>query len=77
MSKLEALKKITSKPHFALLLGVKAQFLTHVLYQLKPDTQYTSFTIDKKNGGTRTIHAPSKKLKSLQSRLSNLLLDCV
>jgi RNA-directed DNA polymerase len=77
MSKLEALKQITTKPQLAALLGVKAQTLTHVLYVLKPATQYTGFTIPKKNGGTRSILSPSVKLKSLQSRLSNLLLDCI
>lgn len=77
MDQLEALKKITTKPQLARLLGVKAQFLTHVLYILKPATQYTSFTIPKKSGGTRTILAPSAHLKSLQSSLSNLLLNCI
>jgi len=77
MSKLERLKKIATKPSFAKLLEVNPSFLTNVLYVLKPDTQYTTFTIPKKNGGTRTIKAPSVKLKSLQSNLSNLLLDCI
>ncbi len=77
MNKLEALKQITTKPELAALLGAKAQFLTHVLYKLKPVTQYTNFTIPKKNGGIRTIFSPSEKLKRLQSSLSNLLLDCI
>jgi len=77
MSKLEALRKITTKPQLAALLGIKAQFLTHVLYKSNPATQYTSFSIPKKSGGTRTIFAPSDNLKSLQSSLSNLLLDCI
>lgn len=77
MSKLEALKQITTKPQLAALLGVKAQTLTHVLYVLTPATQYTEFKIPKKSGGTRNILSPSDKLKSLQSSLSNLLLDCI
>lgn len=77
MSKLEALKQIATKPQLAALLGVKAQTLTHVLYVLKPATQYTRTTIPKKNGGTRIILSPSDKLKRLQSALSNLLLDCI
>ena len=48
MDKLEALGIITTKPQLANLLGVKPQFLTQVLYILKPDTQYTSFDIAKK-----------------------------
>ncbi|MBL1352797.1 MAG: retron Ec67 family RNA-directed DNA polymerase/endonuclease [Zetaproteobacteria bacterium] len=77
MNKLERLKKITTKPALANLLEVNPSFLTHVLYILKPNTQYTTFTIPKKSGGIRTIKAPSVKLKSLQSNLSKLLLDCI
>jgi len=77
MGKLEALKKITTKPELARLLGVKATILTYTLYKSNPATRYTSFTIPKKNGGTRTIFSPSDKLKSIQSCLSNLLLDCI
>ncbi len=77
MKRLEALKTITTKPELALLLGVKAPLLTHTLYILKPENQYTSFTIPKKSGGERTIFAPTSKLKSLQSSLSILLLDCI
>ena len=77
MNKLDALKRITTKPQLAKLLGVKPSFLTHALYVIRPENQYTSFTIPKRSGGTRTIFAPSKALKSLQSKLSNLLLDCV
>ena len=77
MTKLERLQKCTTKPSFAKLLKVPPSFLTHILYVLKPDTQYITFTIPKKNGGVRTIKAPSSKLKSLQSNLSNLLLDCI
>ncbi len=77
MSKLEALKKITTKPELATLLGVKATILTYTLYKLPLSTQYTQFAIPKKNGGIRTIFLPSDKLKSMQSSLSNLLLDCI
>jgi len=77
MNKLERLKKITTKPSLAKLLEVDSSFLTNVLYVLHPATQYTTFTIPKKSGGIRTIQAPSVKLKSLQSNLSQLLLDCI
>ena len=77
MSKLDGLKKIATKPELAALLGVKATILTYTLYKLTPATQYTQFTIPKKNGGIRTIFSPSDKLKSMQSSLSNLLLDCI
>jgi len=77
MSYLKALQLITTKKDLAALLGVKASFLTYTLYLLKPNTQYTQFKIPKKNGGERIINAPNGKLKTLQSNLSNLLLNCI
>lgn len=77
MSKLKYLRTISTKPQFARLLGVDAAFLTRCLYINKPKNQYHQFTIDKKSGGTRTIDAPSEELKSLQNKLSELLLDCI
>ncbi|MQQ37654.1 ribonuclease H [Pseudomonas sp. SZ57] len=77
MKNIDALRAARTKPELALLLGVKASFLTYVLYVLKPDTLYRSFTLKKKSGGTRTIHAPYESLKSIQSSLSNLLQDCI
>jgi RNA-directed DNA polymerase len=77
MSKLQSLQQATTKRELAGLLGVKTSVLTYSLYILKPDTQYYQFKKPKKNGGERVISAPSGKLKSLQSGLSNLLLDCI
>lgn len=36
---------------------------------------YNTFTIAKRNGGTRTIHAPSEALKSLQRRILHRLFN--
>jgi RNA-directed DNA polymerase len=77
MNKLKSLKKVSKKSELASLLGVKASFLTHTLYVVKPSSQYTNFKIPKKNGGERSISAPTEKLKTLQSCLSKLLLDCI
>lgn len=77
MQKIEALQKITTKPELAALLGIKASVLTYSLYIVKPQNQYIQFKIKKKNGGERLISAPTNKLKSIQSALSNLLLDCL
>ncbi len=77
MSKLQALRDATTKRELADLLGVKTTTLTHVLYVLKPVTQYYSFSIPKKSGGDRRIDAPSSRLKLLQARLSFLLQDCM
>lgn len=77
MTRLTRLKKISTKPSFAKLLGVDAAFLTRCLYIIKPENQYHQFDVAKKSGGVRSINAPSEELKSLQKSLSNLLLDCV
>ena len=76
MRKIDALRAVGTKSEFALLLGFKPAALTYLLYKLKPSTQYQSFTIPKKSGGTRTIYAPSERLKALQTSLSLLLQDC-
>jgi RNA-directed DNA polymerase len=77
MIKLEALRNISTKKELAVLLGVNAPSLTYTLYVLKPNTQYSQFTVPKKCGGERVINAPSDRLKKLQSKLSTLLLDCI
>lgn len=76
MSKLETLRGIKTKHELSALLGIKTSALTYTLYILKPDTQYSSFTLEKRSGGERTIFAPSERLKSIQSTLSELLQDC-
>lgn len=58
-------------------MGINASHLTNVLYRMRLENQYKSFTIAKKNGGIRTIHAPSDELKSIQAALSYLLQDCI
>ncbi|MFT5759826.1 MAG: RNA-directed DNA polymerase [Alteromonadaceae bacterium] len=77
MSRLKYLKTISTKPSFARALNVDPRFLTRCIYIVKPENQYDQFTIDKKSGGKRIINAPTDDLKSLQSALSNLLLDCI
>jgi len=77
VKKLQALKKAKTKPELADLLNIKPSVLTYCLYILKPHNQYTQFKIPKKNGSERTINAPTGTLKSIQSALSELLLDCL
>ncbi|EGH64157.1 RNA-directed DNA polymerase (Reverse transcriptase) [Pseudomonas syringae pv. actinidiae str. M302091] len=77
MKKIEALQAVRTKPELARLLGVKASMLTYVLYVLRPENQYSSFTIPKKSGGTRTINAPHDRLRLIQRALSDLLQDCI
>lgn len=77
MNRLQSLKEAKTKPDLAKLLDIKPSALTYCLYILKPENQYTQFKIPKKNGGERTINAPNGLLKSIQSSLSKLLLDCL
>lgn len=76
MTKLNQLETKT-KDDFARLLGFKnARYINYLLYIIKTDNLYNSFTIPKKNGGERVIHAPKKELKFLQKKLSNVLWEC-
>lgn len=77
MSELKKLKSIKTKPQFARLLGFKPSTFTYYLYIVKREDQYFKFSIPKKGGGERIINAPTETLKSIQSSLSNLLLNCL
>ena len=69
--------QLQTKDDFAKLLGLKsAKYINYLLYNIKTDNLYNSFTILKKNGGERVIHAPKKELKFLQKKLSNVLWEC-
>lgn len=54
-------------------LGIKRRDLTYILYIKKVDTMYSTFSISKKSGGERIIHAPDDNLKQLQKKLANAL----
>ena len=69
--------QLQTKDDFAKLLGLKsAKYINYLLYNIKTDNLYNPFTIPKKNGGERVIHAPQKELKFLQKKLSNVLWEC-
>lgn len=75
--RLKRLKKTQSKSDLSDVLGINPSFLTRILYINDIDKQYSQFKIDKKSGGKREISAPMDELKSIQSALSQLLLDCI
>lgn len=77
LSRLKNLKGAATKPQLASILNVSPVFLTKCLYIIKPENQYHQFEVNKKSGGKRVITAPSEDLKGLQSKLSELLLDCI
>lgn len=67
------LTSVTSPQALALLLGTTHSKLTYTLYGKGVDSQYTPFTIPKKNGDLRVIRAPSAQLKRLQRRVKIFL----
>ena len=75
MTKLAQLKGAKSLPQLARVLGVKPASLSFVLYWLPDDQKYEAFTIPKKGGGRRLILAPKPRLKMIQAKLAELLLD--
>lgn len=71
------LNKLETKDDLAKLLGFKnARYINYLLYNIQTDSLYTTFTIPKKNGGERVIHAPKKELKFLQKKLADILWEC-
>jgi hypothetical protein len=72
LSKLKACNDLSDVAH---LLGVKPATLSFVLYTIPVHERYTKFNIPKKKGGHRTIMAPNPRLKMVQRRLADLLLD--
>ena len=57
-----SLKDVKTRKDFAVFLGIELKFLTYILYHIKVENLYTTFEIPKKNGGTRIINAPDKKI---------------
>ncbi|MCA6110923.1 retron Ec67 family RNA-directed DNA polymerase/endonuclease [Bradyrhizobium cenepequi] len=75
MTKLSQLRGARTLPQLARVLGVKPASLSFVLYWLADDQKYETFTIPKKGGGRRLITAPKPRLKMIQTKLADLLLD--
>lgn len=67
------LKSSSTPGELAHLLGTDFGKIKRLYYSGDMHRHYLAFDIPKKNGGKRRILAPSEKLKTLQSRLANLL----
>lgn len=63
------LSSATSPQALAALLGTTLSKLTFTIYGKGVKSQYTTFSIAKKNGSERVIRAPTPQLKRLQQRL--------
>ena len=77
MSQLQALRAALSLHQVATLLQFQPKALSYILYKKPLPTRYTSFNMAKRDGGVRTINAPSPDLRLLQHNLSDLLQNCV
>lgn len=77
MSKLTKLTAANSRKELATLLGFKPATLSYIVYKLPPTAKYYQFSIPKSSGGLRNISAPHPQLKLLQTRLADLLTDCL
>lgn len=75
--KLAELKAAHTLSDLAELLSIKPSSLSYVIYKYDPAQKYSTFQIPQRNGGHRTIKAPTAKLKLIQRKLSDLLQDCV
>ena len=76
MSSIKDLKTTSSLMELAWLLKYEPKTLSYILYVIPDDQKYKTFSIQKKSGGERVIHAPVDRLKRLQKNLSKLLANC-
>ena len=65
--------KLSSAENIADLLEIRYKDLIYYLYRLPDIKKYYSFEIQKKNGKTRIISAPTTSLKILQQKLNYIL----
>lgn len=75
-SALDQLKSCKDLKDLANLLKIPTKNLGFIVFNAKNRNAYTTFMIQKKGGGKREIHAPSKNLKKVQKSLSIILNDC-
>lgn len=66
---------IKTRNGLADFLKVPRKKLSYILYVKGTNNLYTSFEINKKNGGTRKINAPSEELKDIQKKLAEALYN--
>ncbi|PVX82408.1 reverse transcriptase (RNA-dependent DNA polymerase) [Paraburkholderia unamae] len=60
-----------------MLLDIKHQDLTYLLYVRKDAEKYNVFSVPKRGGGSRDICVPIPELKSLQRKLAAALEKCI
>lgn len=65
--------EIRTRNELADFLGIERKVMTYVLFVAKVDSFYVSFDIPKKDGTSRSIFAPQRELKTIQSKLAQKL----
>lgn len=65
--------QLLSRADLAGYLGLPVRTLTWWAYGSPEDRRYKTFTIPRRQGGTRTIHAPVRPLRDLQDNVVRLL----
>jgi len=76
MSAFKNLRGAASLSDLAAIFGYKASSLAYTLYKIPSAGKYSTFDIQKADGGIRRIDAPIDPLKDIQRRLANILYAC-
>lgn len=70
---LREFQNIKTPEDFAKIFGMSYKELSQIIYKLPFEYRYSSFEISKKNGSSRLISKPNKKLKQIQNILAETL----
>ncbi|WP_214809395.1 MULTISPECIES: retron Ec67 family RNA-directed DNA polymerase/endonuclease [Exiguobacterium] len=69
--------ELRNRNDLASILKIPKNQFSYLLYKLNVNKQYEKFEIPKKSGGTRTIHSPNDRLKYIQKRLNEEILNFI
>lgn len=69
----EAFFQLKTRDDVASILGISERSLRYFLYKIRPENMYHTFKVPKKDGATREIAAPEKRLKKIQRKLADVL----
>ena len=70
---MDTFENITTLEDLSRVIRIPSKKITYILYVRRIENLYTSFTIPKKSGGTRSINSPSTELKEIQKNIDRLL----
>lgn len=73
--RVELFREAKTKEAISLALGFDYSYFLYLIYAGDIERHYTEFNISKKNGKQRVIAAPNDRLKLLQKRLANILVE--